>query len=82
MPAQELAFAGLLSASSTGVEFIDENGGGPGVCLKQSTKPKGRKQVMSAVSRDEAKLSRANKGRRYATQAKPKPANGSTIAGH
>ena len=26
-----------------GVEFIDENGGGPGVRLKKSTKGKGRK---------------------------------------
>ena len=26
-----------------GIEFIDENGGGPGVRLKKSTKGKGRK---------------------------------------
>jgi hypothetical protein len=29
---------------TAGVEFIDENGGGPGVRLKKSTKGKGRKQ--------------------------------------
>ena len=29
---------------AAGVEFIDENGGGPGVRLKKSTKGKGRKQ--------------------------------------
>ena len=28
---------------NAGVEFIDENGGGPGVRLKKSTKGKGRK---------------------------------------
>jgi hypothetical protein len=28
---------------SAGVEFIDENGGGPGVRVKKSTKGKGRK---------------------------------------
>ena len=30
---------------TAGVEFIDENGGGPGVRLKKSTKGKGRKGI-------------------------------------
>ena len=39
--ANNLAVRNALEAA--GVEFIDENGGGPGVRLKKSTKGKGRK---------------------------------------
>ena len=39
--ANSLAVRNALETA--GVEFIDENGGGPGVRLKKSTKGKGRK---------------------------------------
>ena len=39
--ANNLAVRRALEAA--GVEFIDENGGGPGVRLRQRSKPKGRK---------------------------------------
>jgi hypothetical protein len=40
-PANELAIRRALEAA--GVEFIDENGGGPGVRLRTSAKEKSRK---------------------------------------
>jgi hypothetical protein len=40
-PANELAIRRALEAA--GVEFIDENGGGPGVRLRTSVKEKSRK---------------------------------------
>jgi transcriptional regulator with XRE-family HTH domain len=43
------ALAIRRALEAAGVEFIDSNGGGPGVRLRKSTRPKGRKSSRSPI---------------------------------
>jgi hypothetical protein len=44
----------LTALARSGVEFIDENGGGPGVRLRKGVKNKSRKKIENRLKRVQA----------------------------